>query len=203
MKLTKNQLWLLVFNIILVLGFGYYYISSFNYEFVAYAVTIAVVIGMLYLTLPITRFPTVVIAGVTIWGLMHMLGGSVQTVDGVLYAFKIFPFFDGGGDFYILKFDQVVHAYLYGVVGLMFWHLLTEVVGIKTHQIFIACVSIFAAAGFSIINEVIEFLAAVNLPETGVGGYHNTVLDLIFNLSGATIAVLCALWLRCRSQIRK
>ena len=102
MKLTKNQLWLLVFNIILVLGFGYYYISSFNYEFVAYAVTIAVVIGMLYLTLPITRFPTVVIAGVTIWGLMHMLGGSVQTVDGVLYAFKIFPFFDGGGDFYIL-----------------------------------------------------------------------------------------------------
>ncbi len=188
--LTKPQLLLLFFNIALVLGFGTYYVQSLNYEFVAYAVTIAVVVAVLYGTLRITRFPTYIIAGVTLWGLMHMLGGSVQTADGVLYSYRIVPIFDGGGEFFILKYDQVVHAFLYGVVGLMFYHLLREVVAIKTHRAFIAATAIFAAAGFSIINEVIEFLAAVNLPETGVGGYHNTVLDMIFNLTGATVAVL-------------
>lgn len=190
MQLTNPQRILLAINIFTVISFGTYYIRSFNYEFIAYAVTIVIVVGVLYGTLRYSRFPTYIIAGVTVWGLMHMMGGSVQTADGVLYAYRIFPFFDGGGDFYILKFDQVVHAFLYGVVGLMFLHLLREVVGIKTHAILIAFVAIFASAGFSIINEAIEFLAAVNLPETGVGGYENTVLDMIFNLSGAVVAVI-------------
>ena len=181
MKLSKNELVLLWVNVLLVLGFGSYYLTSFNYEFVAYALTIAVVVAGLYLTLPATKFPTYIIAGVTLWGLLHMLGGSVQTADGVLYAYKIVPIFDGGGEFYILKYDQVVHAFLYGVVGLMFLHLLENVVKIQTHSVFITFVAIFAAAGFSIINEIVEFMAVVLLPETGVGGYHNTVLDLVFN----------------------
>jgi uncharacterized membrane protein YjdF len=190
MNLTKPQLALLLINIVSVLGFGTYYLKSFNYEFVAYAVSIVVVVGLLYGTLRTTRFPTYIIAGITVWALLHMMGGSVMTSDGVLYAYRLFPFFDGGGDFYILKMDQVIHAFLYGVVALMALHLLREVVGIKTHTIFIACAAIFAAAGFSIINEIIEFLATVNLPETGVGGYENTVLDMIFNLGGAIVAVV-------------
>lgn len=189
MKLTNTQKGLLAVNVISVLGFGAHYIQSANYEFVAYALSIILVVGLLYGTLSITRFPTYIIAGITIWGLSHMMGGSVQTVDGVLYAYKIFPFFDGGGDFYILKMDQVVHAFLYGVVGLMTLHLLREVARVQTHTILIACIAIFAAAGFSIINEIVEFIAAVNIPENGVGGYHNTVLDMIFNLAGATLAV--------------
>lgn len=189
-NLTTIQKALIGFNILLVCGYCFYYLQSVNYEFVAYAVSIAVIVALLYGTLHITRFPTYIIAGITVWGLMHMLGGSVQTVDGVLYAYRIVPIFDGGGEFFILKYDQVVHAFLYGVVGLMFYHLLREVVGIKTHGVFVAATAIFAAAGFSIINEIIEFLAVVNLPETGVGGYHNTVLDMVFNLTGAAVAVV-------------
>lgn len=186
---SKSELALLAVNILSVLCFGFYYIRSFNYEFVAYAVSLVLVVSLLYVTLPITKFPTYILAGITIWALLHMMGGSVQTPDGVLYAYKIFPFFDGGGDFYVLKMDQVIHGFLYGVVGLMFLHLLRDIVGIKTHVIFIAFVAVFAAAGFSILNEIVEFLASVNLPETGVGGYENTVLDLIFNMSGAAVAV--------------
>jgi putative membrane protein len=186
---TKSQLAILAINAITVLGFGSYYIRELNYEFIAYALSIVVVIGVLYSTLHITKFPTYLLAGVTVWGVLHMMGGSVQTADGVLYAYKIYPFFDGGGDFYVLKMDQFVHAYLYGVVGLMFFHLLRNVVGVKTHQVFIAAVAIFAAAGFSIINEIVEFWAAMNIPGNGVGGYENTVLDLIFNLGGSFVAV--------------
>tara|TARA_B100002051_G_C16743519_1_gene645869 strand:+ start:1063 stop:1662 length:600 start_codon:yes stop_codon:yes gene_type:complete len=190
MKLNRIQKGLLLVNIAVVVGFSWYYLQAADYEFLAYAGTIAVVTALLFGTLKWSRFSNGIILGVTIWGLLHMLGGSVMTADGVLYAWRIFPFFDGGGEFYILKFDQVVHAFLYGIVGLMFYHLLREVVGVKTHTLLVAAVAIFAGAGFSIINEIIEFLAAVNIPNTGVGGYHNTVLDMIFNLAGALIAVV-------------
>lgn len=194
MKLTKVQAILLAVNVISVVGFGSYYIKELNYEFLAYACTIVLVVGCLFGTLRFTRFPTYILAGITIWAILHMMGGSVQTVDGVLYAYHIFPFFDGGGDFYILKMDQVIHAFLYGVVGLMFLHSLREIVGIKTHTFFIALVAIFAASGFSVINEIIEFLASVNIPGNGVGGYYNTVLDLIFNMLGASVAIAVYSW---------
>ena len=190
MTLTRTQKALLAVNIFVVLGFSWYYLQALNYEFLAYAGTIAVVTAVLFGTLRWTRFSTSIILGVTLWGLLHMLGGSVQTVDGVLYAYRIFPFFDGGGDFYILKMDQVIHAFLYGVIGLMFYHLLREIIGIKSHTILVAAIAIFAAAGFSIINEIVEILTEVNLQNTGVGGYHNTVLDMIFNLTGAAVAVI-------------
>lgn len=187
--MTRVQKIFLAINIAVVVGFGWYYLQAANYEFVAYAGTIALVTVLLFGTLRWSRFQNIIIVGITIWGILHMLGGSVMTTDGVLYAYRIFPFFDGGGELYILKFDQVVHAFLYGVVGLMCLHLLQAVVGIRSHTTLIACMAVFAAAGFSIVNEIVEFLATVMLPETGVGGYYNTVLDLIFNLSGAALAV--------------
>lgn len=189
-RFSTAQYALLFVNVLSVIGFGLYYVRASNYEFLAYALSIIVIVGLLYATLHRSRFPTHIIAGITIWGILHMMGGSVQTTDGVLYAWRIFPFFDGGGEFFIIKFDQVVHAFLYGVVALMFLHLLHGVVGVRTHGTLIAVVAILASAGFGILNEIIEFAAVVALPETGVGGYYNTVLDLIFNLSGAIIAVL-------------
>lgn len=196
LQFTKAQWVLLAINIVSVVLFGAHFVRAGNAEFIAYAISIVVIVGALYATLHISRFPTHIIAGITLWGIMHMMGGSVQTADGVLYAWRIYPFFDGGGEFYILKYDQFVHAFLYGVVGLMFLHLLREVVAIKTHRVFIAIVAVLAAAGFSIINEMIEFGAVVTLPETGVGGYYNTVLDMIFNFAGAVLAVTSAEILR-------
>jgi putative membrane protein len=178
-------------QVLIVLFFGTYYLRALNFEFLAYVGTIVLVTAVLYGTLRYTAFPTAVLAGITLWSLLHMLGGSVPTHDGVLYAYRIYPFLDRGGDFYILKMDQVIHAFLYAVVGLMFLHLIRRFIG-TAHPWFIAFVAAFAAAGFSVLNEIVEFLAAVNLPQTGVGGYENTVLDLIFNLAGALLAVLCA-----------
>jgi len=44
------------------------------------------------------------------------------------------------------------------------------------------------------LNEIVEFFATVILPETGVGGYINTSLDLVFNLLGALIAMGFIYW---------
>jgi len=190
MSLSKTQWALLGINIISVLGFSWYYLQALNYEFVAYALSIVVIIGVLFGTLRWTQFSTSILAGITLWGILHMMGGSVMTPDGVLYTYRIFPFFDGGGDFYVLKMDQAIHAFLYGVVGLMFYQAMVKNIGITTHRLLVVFIAIFAAAGFGIINEIIEFWAAMNIEGNGVGGYENTVLDLIFNLSGAAIAVI-------------
>jgi hypothetical protein len=49
--------------------------------------------------------------------------------------------------------------------------------------------AVMAACGFGAINEIIEFIATVISPQTNVGGYINTSLDLCFNLIGAVIAI--------------
>jgi glycopeptide antibiotics resistance protein len=53
-----------------------------------------------------------------------------------------------------------------------------------------------AALGISAMNEIMEFLIAVTVERNGVGGYENAMIDLIFNVSGATIAVVGYLVLR-------
>ena len=44
--------------------------------------------------------------------------------------------------------------------------------------------------GLGATNEIIEFSAVLMVPDTNVGGYINTALDLCFNALGAVIAVV-------------
>jgi putative membrane protein len=116
----------IVFSSLYLLGGAFFFLTRGNLEFVIYVGVIMAVFALLFGTLKTTEFPVYILWLVSIWGLLHILGGSVQTVDGVLFAYKIYPFLDLGGDFYILKYDQVVHAFLYGVMALVFWHVLTH-----------------------------------------------------------------------------
>jgi hypothetical protein len=47
-----------------------------------------------------------------------------------------------------------------------------------------------AGMGFGALNEVVEFIATLTMPETNVGGYQNTGWDLVANLAGSIVAVL-------------
>lgn len=39
------------------------------------------------------------------------------------------------------------------------------------------------------MNEIVEFSATVLVPDTNVGGYENTAIDLVANLLGACLAI--------------
>jgi uncharacterized membrane protein YjdF len=171
----------------LVLG-GAYFLQDLNFEFVIYVAVIVVIMGGLLLTTAYTKFPHWLLWLLSLWGLMHILGGAVQIDSGVLFGYRIYPFLDLGGDFYVLKYDQVVHMYLYGVVALMAHHLMRITLAVRSHTKLVALFSIMAAVGVSVLNEIMEFLISLNM-KNGVGGYENTMLDLIFNLSGAIVAV--------------
>lgn len=173
----------------LILG-GLYFLQDLNLEFVIYVAVIIAIVGGVLLTTSYTRFPHWLLWLLSLWGLMHVLGGAVHIDGGVLFGYRIYPFLDLGGDFYILKYDQVVHMYLYGVVALMAHHLLRSTLAISGHATLVVLFSIMASVGVSALNEIMEFLIAVTVERNGVGGYENAMLDLIFNLSGAVVAVL-------------
>ncbi len=180
----------IAFSALYLLIGGLFFFSKGNLEFVIYVGVIIGVFALLFSTLKVTEFPVYILWLVSLWGLMHILGGSVQTVDGVLFAYKIYPFLDWGGDFYILKYDQVVHAFLYGVMALVFWHVLTHTLKVSGPKWILIIIALMASMGVSAMNEIMEFLIAVSIEDNGVGGYENAMLDLIFNFSGAVIAMV-------------
>jgi uncharacterized membrane protein YjdF len=97
---------------------------------------------------------------------------------------------DYGGDFYILKYDQVVHFYLYMLVAMMAHHVLSYRFNISKTSFLLALSAVLISVGVSSLNEIMEFLIAISLEENGVGGYENAMLDLIFNLSGAIVGII-------------
>ena len=179
--------YLYAFNALYLLVGGMHFLRDLNHEFIIYVVVILAIMSGTFSTLRHTQFPTWMLWALSFWGLLHVLGGAVQTGDGVLFAYRIYPFLDLGGDFYILKYDQVVHAYLYGLVAIMAYHVLRVPLGIKQHSVAIFLFAILASVGISALNEIMEFIISLTM-ENGVGGYDNTMLDMCFNLGGALIA---------------
>ena len=203
--MKEHSSWALwIFNATYLFWGGAFFLQDLNLEFVIYIAVIIAIMGSVLLTVSYTDFPHWLLWLLSFWGLMHVLGGAVQIDGGVLFGYHIYPFLDLGGDFYILKYDQVVHMYLYGVVAMMTYHLLRNILAIKNHTKLIILMAIMASVGVSALNEIMEFLIAVTVERNGVGGYENAMLDLIFNLSGAMIATgLMVLFSRKKRSVSK
>lgn len=179
-------------------------ILSSNREFLFYIAVMAVLIGVMTAVHRRVGFSPGVLWGLSVWGVAHMAGGLVPVPDSwpingtirVLYSWWLIPG--------LLKYDQIVHAYGFGVTTVVCWEGLRaavfRVTGREAIQATCGLVSLCAAAsmGFGALNEVIEFIATLLIPNTNVGDYANTGWDLVANLVGA---VLAAGWLWFRGTI--
>lgn len=169
-----------------------------NREFVFYLVVMAVLIGVVLYVHSRIRMPIGLLWALTIWGALHMAGGLVQLPDGwpyngphaVLYSWWLVP--------ELLKYDQVVHAYGFGVTTWVCWHGLSMAVAARGGRLLpsFGVLTICAAAGmgFGAANEIVEFIAVLTIPNTNVGGYENTGWDLVSNFAGSLIAALLIRW---------
>ena len=185
----KKYRWLILFNLLYVLVFAVYYLSIKNYEFLWYVAILVFFLTLILATLNRTRFDGVVLGGLSLWGLLHLAGGGVRVGDGVLYKFIVFDLI-GSGDSQILKFDQVVHFFGFGVATIVFYHLLRAYLGERVNYKVLYSLLALGGMGFGALNEVIESAAVVFFGQTGVGGYWNIALDLVFNMLGAIGAVI-------------
>jgi hypothetical protein len=163
-------------------------------EFLLYVAVMAVllvVVALVHLRVGLT---TATLWGLSLWGLAHMAGGLMPVpaawpVGGktpVLYNLWLVPG--------LLKYDQLVHAYGFGVVTWVCWQGLRGafsghgVTARPTVGLLALCVA--AGMGFGAANEVVEFIATLLLPETNVGGYENTGWDLVSNTVGSLAAAV-------------
>lgn len=176
-----------------------------NREFIFYIVVMLVLIGVMSAIHRRVQLTTPLLWAFSFWGLAHMAGGLCPLPpgwpyngdQGVLYSWWIIP--------QKLKYDQIVHAYGFGVTTWLCWHLVSSRLrqpdgnAVRpTFGILTLCVA--GGMGFGALNEVIEFIAVLTIPNTNVGGYENTGWDLVSNLVGSTIT---AVIIRRRCQINR
>ena len=184
---------------VITLGFSIRFLWSANHEFLIYVVVILVVAGLIAATFSRVRYSFVCLVGLAIWAVLHLAGGGIRVNDDVLYGLILIPISDlvaGRSDgcslmHSILRYDQVVHAFGFGVATLVMYQLLANLLPPRDMKRFsVGLVTVMAGCGLGALNENIEFLLTVLLPQTGVGGYENTSLDLCSNLFGAVCAYL-------------
>lgn len=182
---------------LLVLAFTLAYSAIFagliwwrgNTEFLVYAGTMAVLILLVGVTRLKAAYPVSMLWALTLWGLAHMAGGNLMVGGDVLYNLTLWHL-TGDGEWTVLKYDQAVHAWGFGVTAWLLWHLLvTAHSGTRGSRI-ATVYPVLGAMGLGALNEMIEFSAVALTPDTNVGGYVNNALDLVFNAAGAVIAMV-------------
>ncbi|SIO55384.1 putative membrane protein [Rhodovulum sp. ES.010] len=177
------------FTLAYIAGFAAWFFAQGNVEFIWYVLTMLAVIGLIGLGLRRAELPPALLWALSLWGLAHMAGGGVPVGESVLYNWVIWPLV-GTGEMTVLKYDQVVHAYGFGVTAWLLWHLMTRHYPATRGSWTALAYPAFGAMGLGALNEIVEFIAVLAFPDTNVGGYYNTALDLVFNAAGAVIAVV-------------
>ena len=186
MMLERKHYLLATILAVITLGFSIRFLWSANHEFLIYVVVILVVAGLIAATFSRVRYAFVCLVGLAIWAVLHLAGGGIRVNDDVLYGLILIPISE---KYSILRYDQVVHAFGFGVATLVMHQLLANLLPSKDMKRFsVGLVTVMAGCGLGALNENIEFLLTVLLPQTGVGGYENTSLDLCSNLFGAVCA---------------
>jgi uncharacterized membrane protein YjdF len=187
MKLKPGQIQILLFNLCFLTAFSVFYLARRNYEFIIYIGVILVFLGLILATNRKVDFPNGLLWGLSVWALLHMSGGAFYIGGDRLYELILIPL---STEYPIFRYDQFVHIIGFGVATYAMFCLLRPLLRPDlTKWTALSVVVAMAGLGVGALNEVVEFLVSVLVPESGVGGYLNTSLDLVADLVGAMLAM--------------
>lgn len=176
----------LLFAYVLVAALALWSVIAGNYEFLIYTAVSLVLVVIIHRGDRTFQFNSPVLWGFNLWLILHILGGLWPVGDGVLYSKVLLDVV--GEPYSVLKYDQIVHTYCYFIVALLLWKVVAR--DWQSASFFVpAGITVLAATGVGGINEIVEFIATVVVPDTNVGGYENTAIDLVANFIGACAAV--------------
>lgn len=191
-NLTLGRILVFAFTILYTIGAGIYFASVGNTEFLGYIALIVVLLILGGCVLTHECVPVWLFALVSLVGFLHVLGAAVPVGDDILYNYVPFPIENPTG-LTIIKMDQIVHMFGSGVAALLAYFFLRRDTEFGWFGLLVF--SILTASGVGALNEVVEFTAKITVPNTDVGGYYNTALDLVVNTIGAGIGAILALTL--------
>ena len=191
--MKKSHIWILLFNALYLAIFLFYYLSIGNYEFLWYIAVMIIIGTVIAFNLKSGVFDNLILWLLSIWGFVHMIGGGVKIMGNSVYSLRLIDIIDKGGQFYILKMDQLIHFYGFFVCAILAYKMiLTIKADAKNYPKLMIFLAWIGSMGLGALNEVVEFVAFVALAETGVGDVYNTGLDLIFNMFGALLGAFVA-----------
>ena len=117
-----------------------------------------------------------------------MAGGGLFVRGARLYELMLIPL---SSTYSIFRYDQLVHMVGFGVATLLMYELIAPIIAHhQKHWARIFIVVIMAGLGVGAFNEILEFVVGVIVPQSGVGGYINTSLDLVADFIGAILAMM-------------
>ena len=172
-----------------------------NSEFLMYAVVMVVFILIVLVLHGLIKFTPLVLWLLAIWGFVHMGGGTIpidpaltdayraandeisQPTSAVLYSLRLSP--------NLPRYDQFVHTFGFFSATIACYQALRALLR-APRSLSTAIAAALMGIGLGALNEVIEFMAVLTMPDTNVGGYVNTAWDLVANTIGACVAaVIC------------
>ncbi len=196
-SIVSRHPWLVGFSAAYLVAALVAVLVSGNREFAFYLISLGVIIAAILWLDHRLRFSTAVLWCLSLWGAMHLAGGLMPLPSGwpfdgehaVLYSAWIIPG--------ILKYDHVVHAFGFGTAAVAALQAMrpSHERRMRPNLGQMICAAL-VACGLGSVNEILEFIATRISPETNVGGYVNTALDLVANFVGATIAMLAVRFIR-------
>ncbi len=177
-RITKTLITVLIIDLLYLLIFSLIYFKRANYEFLVYSGFIFLLLIIIFLLHLKFDFSNFVLIGLSLIGLMHMIGGGI-IVNGV----RMYGHYVVLG---IIRYDKIVHFLGIFFAVFVFYELIKSN---KINKIALSIILVLSGIGIGAIYEIFEFILVVILPETGVGGYFNTMGDIIANSLGAISAV--------------
>lgn len=173
-----------------------------NSEFLMYSVVMLFFIVLVLMLHRAIRFTPTTLWLLAIWGALHMCGGTVaidpaftdayrsapdeasRPASAVLYSLRLHPDWP--------RYDQLVHVFGFFSATIACYQALRSLLRAPKSAP-TAVAAALMGIGLGAINEVIEFIAVLSMPETNVGGYTNTAWDLVSNTIGACVAAVVCL----------
>ena len=173
---------------VVLVAFTIAFLVRGNTEFLLYAATLTVLIAVVQRSHRSFDYSVLALWVFTAWLVLHMCGGFIHLAGTRLYDLVLVPLV--GEPYFILRYDQFVHAACYFAITLLLGRVVALRVNARTGLATIRLLAVLAAMGVGAVNEVIEFLAVAFLGAAdGVGGYINNAQDICFNAIGALVAL--------------
>lgn len=195
--MNKNAVLVLLFNVVYITIAIFFVLSKRNIEFLIYTGVVVCAVLIIMRLYHVFQLTVPLLWAFSFWGLAHLAGGLWEVPSG-------WPVFTGTRVLYnwwiiegYFKFDQLVHAYGFGISAWLVWQILRSSLALRfnrrkediapTGGILFLCV--LGAMGLGALNEIVEFAVMLTVPEANVGDYYNTGWDLVANMTGACIVV--------------
>lgn len=190
MLIKKSQIQILIFTLFYLVIFLFVFFKRANYEFVMYVFVVLFFFALIIFTNKKINYPNFVLWGLSLWGLLHMCGGGILLGSEKMRLYGLM-LINLSTEYSIFRYDQFVHIVGFFVATLVMFVILKPVLKKDfDNWASVSIIIIMAGLGVGALNELIEFLAVVLIPETGVGGFVNTSMDLVADLVGAILAMI-------------